>query len=311
MGDNMKKKICNTIIIFMLLVFLSITYLYRSSISTYIVKNYMLNTNINMSESSTYTKNIDYKGFKNTTNFIPSNKQELINDIYTILNRGWDEYSFYCADSYDCSSDIKTMTNDGTFAIINNYVHPYNSYKTLNISIDNYGVITINVIKNYTDDEIKTINSKINDIIYNNINSTMSTKEKIETFHDYIVDHTVYDTEEAKLVEQNTSSNLASYKAYNVVVNGIGLCGGYSDTLAIFLNKIGVNNFKVSTDKHVWNVIYFEDNWYHIDMTWDDPVTTSNTPKLIHDYFIISTNQLHNLDNQKHNFNANNYLELN
>ena len=76
------------------------------------------------------------------------------------------------------------------------------------------------------------------------------------------------------------------------------------------LNKIGVDNFKVSSDTHIWNAINYNNNWYHIDATWDDPVSQSGVDSLSHDYFIINTQQLKNLDvnNTDHNFDNKYYL---
>ena len=307
------RKISDFITTVFLLCILALVYFNHSDITSYIIKNYVLYSNSIINDDNTYTKGISYMGFEQTNNFTPSNKEELKNLFYTMLDRGWTTFSFYCDSSYtNYLDDIKELTDDGTFATINNYVHPYNSYKTVNVSANNYGIITINIVKNYTDTEIQVINGIINEIIKHNITNNMSTTEKIKVFHDFIVNTTIYDQEEAKLAEKNLiASNVASYKAYNVLVNGVGLCGGYTDTLAIFLNKIGINNFKVSTDKHVWNALLIDGKWYHIDMTWDDPVSTDGRQYLIHDYFMIDDNQLKTLDNEKHNYDKNFYLEFN
>lgn|SRR5574344_158301 len=308
----MKKIISNLIVLTFLFALLGITYIYKDDISNYAIKKYIVSSNIKVDSANTYSKGIDYIGFKQTSNFVPKNKEELENVFFTMLDKGWNSFSFYCDSTYTTYiDDIKEMTNDGTFSAINNYVHPYNTYKTMNVSVNDYGVITIGIVKNYSEEEIKAINNKINTIMSEIITNNMSTTDKIKAFHDYIINNTVYDSDEAKLVENNETSNLYSYKAYNVVINGIGLCGGYSDTLAIFLNKIGVNNFKVSTNRHVWNAVYVDNKWTHIDMTWDDPVNTNNSSQLIYDYFMISDEKLKELDQTKHNYNKSYYLELN
>lgn len=305
---NRKKELIAFIFLLAVLVFV---YFYRVDITKYIVRKYMIEDNIVTKEPNAYAKKIDYKNLKITTDLIPGNKEELKNLIYTMLDNGWTSLTFYTEDDYTTYlEDIDEMTNNGTFASINNYVHPFNSFKNIDVNVNQYGIITIIIEKNYTDEEIAVVNSKIDNIIRNNITSNMSTKTKIQTFHDYIVNHTVYDKEEAKKAEINQENNVLSYKAYNVLVNGTGLCGGYSDTLAIFLTKIGVNNFKIGTDKHVWNAIYLDNKWQHIDMTWDDPVTSNNTQILSHDYFLISTLKLKQLDKTSHNFDTKLYLEF-
>lgn len=307
----MKNKSKDLLAIIFLLLVLGLVYFYRTDITKFIIKKYFIENNFGTREPNNYTKNISYEKYKRTDDFIPKNKEDLINIFYTILDNGWDKLTFYCDNDYKTFlEDIDTLTKDGTLSAINNYVHPFNSYKNINVNINDFGIVNIEIEKNYTDEEIAIINARMNSIIANNINDSLSIKDKIKVFHDYIVNNTEYDKEEAKLIDLDKTKNDLSYKAYNVVINGLGLCGGYTDTMAIYLHRLGINNFKVSTDKHIWNAVNLDNNWYHIDMTWDDPVTNNNKPMLIHDYFIISTDKLKKLDKSKHNFDPNLYIEV-
>ncbi|UKI58189.1 MAG: hypothetical protein L6V81_01725 [Clostridium sp.] len=36
------------------------------------------------------------------------------------------------------------------------------------------------------------------------------------------------------------------------------------------LDKLHIPNFKVTSSEHVWNVVYYNGKWTHIDATWDD-----------------------------------------
>ena len=80
--------------------------------------------------------------------------------------------------------------------------------------------------------------------------------------------------------------------------------------MALFLEKMGVKNFKISSDSHVWNAVYIDGSWYHLDLTWDDPVTTNNTNVLQHEFFLLNTNQLHSKEKDEHAFDKNVYLEF-
>ena len=44
-------------------------------------------------------------------------------------------------------------------------------------------------------------------------------------------------------------------------------------------------------------------------MTWDDPVASDGKQYLIHNFFLISTNELHTLDTVEHNFDNKIYIE--
>ena len=300
------RKIIDTILSILIIIASIFIYYYRYPIIRYFVRTY--NT-INVSETTnTYTKGRNYISFKHTTDFTPENKEELTNVLYTILDDGMDSFVFNC--DYECENDIHEITSGTTLSIINNYVHPYNSYNMFNIKVNEYGTVFIDVEKNYDEFEIRAINEKIHMIASKIINNNMSDYEKIKAFHDYIINNTTYDENEAKLVENNITTNLTSHKAYNVLIKGMGICGGYTDSLAIFLDHIGIDNFKVSTEKHIWNVV-FDGTWKHVDVTWDDPVSKPQVNRLIHDYFMISSDEIIRNDSTKHNFNKDLYKELN
>ena len=51
--------------------------------------------------------------------------------------------------------DVKTITNDKLeLSNINNFVHPFNSYYKLNMTMNNLGKVDIEIIKLYSNDEI-------------------------------------------------------------------------------------------------------------------------------------------------------------
>ena len=80
--------------------------------------------------------------------------------------------------------------------------------------------------------------------------------------------------------------------------------------MELFLEKLNIESFKVSSEKHVWNAVYLNGNWYHLDLTWDDPVTNTGAQLLLHDYFLIDTNKLKSLKIDQHNYDELAYQEL-
>jgi len=260
-------------------------------------------------EVNEYAKKKDYVNFQITDNFIPSNKQELINSLYTILDSGVKSFAFYPSEEYtDFDNDLKSILDEDILNVMNNYVHPYNSFTKFNISTDSFNIIRIEISKLYNEFEIAAIELKM-DLTINTIINSQNTYDKIRSFHDYIINTTTYDTKEAEYIENGTVTNVVSNKAYSVLINGKGICGGYTDTMAIFLNKLGIDNFKISTNGHTWNVVNLN-GYKHIDVTWDDPVTISGANLCLYDYFMLTTDELLNTDITKHNFNKNIYKEL-
>ena len=107
--------------------------------------------------------------------------------------------------------------------------------------------------------------------------------------------------------------NITTYRsdiAYGPLLQGYGICGGYADAMELFLEKMGIINYKISSDQHVWNAVYLDQKWYHLDLTWDDPVTTNGENYLEHTFFMIDTPTLLATELSEHNFNQSIYSEL-
>ena len=97
------------------------------------IKEYNIVTNMNGLDKSNYIYK-DYSNYvKSIDNFTINNKDELLNVYYTILNNGWDSFSFYCSDKYTkCLDDINNLSKESdVFSYINQLVHPYNSFKEI------------------------------------------------------------------------------------------------------------------------------------------------------------------------------------
>ena len=207
-------------------------------ISNYIVENVVYKKEVYPLEYNNYSKKSNFNYLQINSDFDTKNKTDLINNIYTIVDSGISEYSFYCSDEYiNCLEDIKDVATDNELmTIINNFTNPYNSFNKLYVTTNTMGKITIKVEKLYTSDDINYLNDYMNNFLINNLNDSMSNREKIKTFHDYIINNTSYDKEKANEIKNNihTENTLESHKATGVLKNHIALCSGYTDAMAIF-----------------------------------------------------------------------------
>ena len=258
-------------------------------------------------EKNKYYRDYDFKYVQNTNSFIPHNKKEIINIYYTVVNSGMNEFSFYCPNEYEnCLNDISDLANDqNTISNINNFVHPYNSFKTLKTEVESTGKVTIHIDKVYTDEMIIILNYKVDEIIKNNLNNVKNNKEKIKTIHDYIINHTTYDKERS----DKKVINYKSDNAYGVLVENYGLCGGYTDTMMLFLERFNIPSIKIATENHIWNYVNLDDNWYHLDLTWDDPVSEDGQNILDHTYFLITDSELNVQEQEEHDYNVEIYAQ--
>lgn len=310
-GDdmNIKKiiKITITVIIMVILGFLikDNYYLLTNKIE-YVYKKYLQGDIRQNLTDNKYRKKENYDYVKINENTTLKNKDDVKNMIYTYLDAGWDEYTVKCdADYLDCTNDIKEIVQNNTYLTdLSNFVHPFNTFDKINTTFAASGKVKLKKEPRYSDSQIDTLNKKVDEIYKENYDSSKNVLENIKIFHDYIVNHTKYD-------QSNTTglSNVGSSSAYGVLIDGIGICSGYSDAMQLFLEKMNVKNYRISSSTHEWNLVYVEGAWRHLDLTWDDPIMSDGSDALKEDYFLIDTNTLLSKDDGEHNFDSSIYIE--
>ena len=301
----MKKFITLAILLILLGLIFSKKQTILDYYNQYVIKKYQESITLDKNE---YYRDYSFKYVQTTENFIPTNKQDLLNIFYTAINSGQESFTFYCPKDYkECSNEVQQIANNQTLlSHINNFVHPYNGFKHIETEYDSLGKVTITTQKNYTKQEITEINTKISNIVNEIINQSDTDEEKIKTIHDYIISNSKYDS-------ARSDQNIINYKsdiAYGPLLEGSGICGGYTDAMELFLEQLNIQSYKISSDNHVWNAVYLNNNWYHLDLTWDDPVTPNNEDLLEHDFFLIKTDTLLELEKQEHTFDQEIYQEL-
>ena len=139
----------------------------------------------------------------------------------------------------------------------------------------------------YNQNSVKEYRAAIDNVFAQVIESTMTDEQKVTALHDYLVQHMVYD--------QNANNNLGIEKrnAYEALVNGIGVCQGYTLAYAALLEKadIEVEYCRSQSMNHIWNYVKLNGNWYHADLTFDDATASSQvgeTGYVKHTYFLLS-----------------------
>ncbi len=96
----------------------------------------------------------------------------------------------------------------------------------------------------------------------------------VQALHDYLVRNCVYDRSAVNEVIS------PSRTAYGALANGKAVCQGYSLAYKLLLRRAGVPAVYVASDsmQHAWNMVQMENNgWYHVDVTWDDPILHTST----------------------------------
>lgn len=259
-------------------------------------------------DKNEYYRDYDFEFVQNTDNMEPGNKQDLLNVFYTIINSGAENFTFYCPDSYSgCLKEVEKIANDqDLLSHINNFIHPFNGFNHIETQYDSLGKVTVQVEKSYSNQQVMEIKEKVDVLAQELIIPNDSDINNIRRVHDYIINHSVYDSDRSDYDITTYDSDIA----YGPLFQGYGICGGYTDAMELFLEEMGIKSYKVSSEQHVWNAVYLDGVWLHLDLTWDDPVVSTGENLLEHNFFLIDTPSLLALEQTEHNFNKSIYSEL-
>lgn len=109
--------------------------------------------------------------------------------------------------------------------------------------------------------------------------------------HDYLVSHFRYD------------ETYTYYAGYDLLVGETAVCEGYARAYMDILKRAGVEAiYAISEDmNHAWNLVKIGDEWYHVDATWDDPITDSYG-RVRHHYFLLDDATFSDADHKHYNW---------
>lgn len=94
--------------------------------------------------------------------------------------------------------------------------------------------------------------------------------EKIRQVHDWLIDNIEYDTNVGE-----------PYSISGALTEGRAVCEGYARSFKYLLDELNIpcvlvsgtgTNSKGETEAHAWNYVELDENWYAVDVTWDDPI---------------------------------------
>jgi hypothetical protein len=133
---------------------------------------------------------------------------------------------------------------------------------------------------------------KVETIVKREIKPGMSEYDQVLAVHDYIIRNTRYDL---KNLQQGTLPP-ESASPYGVLVLGAGVCEGYAKAMKLIMDRLGIPCLYVTGqaggEGHAWNMVALEGRYYHIDLTWNDPVLPDGSQVLRHDYFNVTDQEM-------------------
>jgi len=202
---------------------------------------------------------------------------------------------------YSFRSDLYLTVN--SFEEFNQYwdeliedgaLHSAFQYPEVQIEYDNYEPCTVRVILDFNDTGIvmreilnstnpiftDPIQQELYDVAESIVESItdpeMSDKEIAIAVHDYLVVNTIYE-DITNTVDQIDYLSTA----HSILVRNEGQCQGYAEAYTLLMSIAGVESRIVSGSAldqrakyqpHAWNQVKIDGIWYHVDVTWDDPI---------------------------------------
>ena len=114
----------------------------------------------------------------------------------------------------------------------------------------------------------------------------MSDYEIAKALHDYLATHNKYDM---RLYSGNLPA--LSRTSYGALVNRTSVCSGYALAYQHLMEDAGIPCEYVTgmttRGSHAWNIVQIDGEWYHVDVTWDDP-TPDRDGYVRYKYFLKS-----------------------
>lgn len=130
--------------------------------------------------------------------------------------------------------------------------------------------IKLNVSYYTTANEEAQVANRVNDALAAMNLNRLSEYDKIKSIYDYVCKVCNYD--------YSTNNNAVKFSAYAAVVKGSAVCQGYCTLLYKMLKEAGIDNRIVTSTSHSWNIVKMGNNYYNVDVTWDDSSYDNGTP---------------------------------
>ncbi|MBQ7901619.1 MAG: hypothetical protein IJ365_06630 [Clostridia bacterium] len=153
------------------------------------------------------------------------------------------------------------------------------------------------IVPQYTDTDKSKIDAYMQELraatdeILLYTDDAMSDFEKVMAVHDYMVLNYKYDE-----TLENHSITIMTTKT--------GVCQAYAYAFKHVMNELDIDCAYVSSEQmnHAWNLVKIDGKWYHLDMTWDDPVT-DRFGQVSHTYALLSTKCITSMAKPHYDFN--------
>lgn len=180
------------------------------------------------------------------------------------------------------------------------YTNPYEAYNISSYRLEmsswkgsNEVNVKVNCVYRMTAEMAVDLDSRARSIVAEIAPDSMSQAKKERAIHDWIINNTSYD------------QSYTIFDPYNTLIKHTGVCQGYSLLAQKMFTLAGIKSMIVEGtskgESHAWNLIYIDGKWRHVDLTWDDPVSSRDV--LRYDYYNLTDTEMradHSWDTSKY-----------
>lgn len=102
---------------------------------------------------------------------------------------------------------------------------------------------------------------------------TLSPIDQITNIHNELILQTEYDMSILDL-DLSIPQKHPSFEAIGLFKYNLAVCSGYARAFNGLAHELGIPSLMISSEvmAHAWNMVYLEDEWLFVDVTFDDPV---------------------------------------
>lgn len=153
-------------------------------------------------------------------------------------------------------------------------------------------------------DRDQVILQSCRDLLGEIITEEMSDYEKELAVHDWMIAWAEYD-QAALSSLPGAQPTPDSDNPYGFFTGRAAICTGYTSTFQLLMDLLDIECVTVEgtayngTEDHAWNMVRLDGAWYCVDVTWDDPVSsTPVSPAAAHMYFNVTSDFMRQFGHQ-------------
>ena len=218
---------------------------------------------------------------------LKTNKQNLISGNYVI--------------DYDTEFNTVLNTEGGMETFSQDFQSAWNAFSYDNVDLFYIDVTKVTLTSNYYDiGGIRTYkvsigpgeNNNYFSSSFNNQSQVEDATSYLENIKEQMIEQTSNDDVYTKIAKvhnwliyfisyEESETSKDEHTIYGALRNGKAVCEGYARAFKYLMDGLNVPCVLVSgtalnsqgeTETHAWNYVQINNNWYAVDVTWDDPV---------------------------------------